>query len=83
MDDVEGEEGKHVYVCRLPEQGPASARRILAVPKNVSLLSAVSDVTCRTLDSRAYDDEAEKHNDGYDGDQPGLNAELSKTRQFN
>ena len=38
LDDVEGEEGKHVYVCRLPEQGPASARRILAVPEDVSLL---------------------------------------------
>ena len=44
---------------------------------------AVLDVMHEPLDMQAYDDEAEKHNDGYDGDQPGLDAELSKTRQFN
>ena len=40
-------------------------------------VKAVSDVMHEPLDRQAYDDEAEKHNDGYDGDQPGLDAELS------
>ena len=37
LDDIEGEEREHVDVRWLPNQGPASAGRILAVPEDVSL----------------------------------------------